>query len=115
MRMNFGGSYAVNAFTFGARVRWIDELDAINASLGSATGSADGDNFIGYDKVNSHTETDVFMQYMATEGIELTLGANNIFDVDPPYVYSTGNNTDPALYGTAIPGVTYYMNAAFKF
>lgn len=113
MRMNFGGNYAINAFTFGARLRWIDELDAINTFSAGAT--ADGNNAIGYDTVDSHTEMDVFVQYSAMDGIQLTGGINNVFGEDPPYVFATGNNTDVALYGSAVPGTTYYLNASFKF
>jgi len=56
-----------------------------------------GVNAFGYDDVRSHTEVDLHVGYNL-ENYRAVLGANDVFDKDPPYVFSSGNNTDLFLY-----------------
>lgn len=58
----------------------------------------DGDNVFGYDTVPSHTEHDLRVSWLLGD-YQLLLGLNDVFDKDPPYVFSSGNNTDLFLYG----------------
>ena len=58
----------------------------------------DGDNVFGYDTVPSHTEHDLRVGWLVG-AYRFLLGVNDVFDNDPPYVFSSGNNTDLFLYG----------------
>lgn len=58
----------------------------------------DGNNAFGYDEVPSHTEHDVRVGWRL-DAYRFLLGVNDVFDNDPPYVFSTGTNTDLFLYG----------------
>ncbi len=56
-----------------------------------------GVNAFGYDDVRSHTEVDLRVGYNL-ENYRAVIGVNDVFDKDPPYVFSSGNNTDLFLY-----------------
>ena len=58
----------------------------------------DGNNVFGYDTVPSHTEHDIRVGWLMGD-YRFLLGVNDVFDNDPPYVFSSGNNTDLFLYG----------------
>jgi iron complex outermembrane receptor protein len=46
-------------------------------------------------------------------GFGFALGANNLFDVDPPACFTCGlNNMDPTTYD--VPGTFFYARATFK-
>ncbi len=57
----------------------------------------DGNNVFGYEDVPSHTEHDVRVRYNLDQ-YTIVFGVNDLFDRDPPYVFSSGNNTDLFLY-----------------
>ncbi|MEM6708773.1 MAG: TonB-dependent receptor, partial [Pseudomonadota bacterium] len=57
----------------------------------------DGNNVLGYDGPPSHTEHDFRIAYNFDK-VRVVFGVNDVFDNDPPYVFSTGNNTDLFLY-----------------
>ncbi|MFK7912604.1 MAG: TonB-dependent receptor plug domain-containing protein [Pseudomonadales bacterium] len=57
----------------------------------------DGNNVLNYDGPPSHTEHDMRVSYN-WDRYRATFGVNDVFDNDPPYVFSTGNNTDLFLY-----------------
>lgn len=57
----------------------------------------DGNNAFGYERVKAHMEHDVRVAWNLNE-YRVLLGVNNLFDNDPPYVFSTGANTDLFLY-----------------
>lgn len=57
----------------------------------------DGNNPFNYEKVNSHTEHDLRIGFNR-DRYNVLLGVNDVFDNDPPYVFSSGNNTDTFLY-----------------
>ena len=63
-----------------------------------ATRVFDGDNAFGYDTVPSHTEHDIRVGWNPG-AYRVLLGVNDLFDNDPPYVFSSGTNTDLFLYG----------------
>ena len=58
----------------------------------------DGKNVFGYDHVPSHTEHDLRVGWIFRD-YRFLAGVNDLFDNDPPYVFSSGNNTDLFLYG----------------
>ena len=58
----------------------------------------DGNNAFGYDTVPSHSEHDIRIGWNLDQ-YRAVLGVNDLFDHDPPYVFSSGTNTDLFLYG----------------
>ncbi len=54
-------------------------------------------NIFGYEDVPSHTEWDMRVRYNWDQ-YTAVFGVNDVFDRDPPYVFSSGNNTDLFLY-----------------
>ena len=71
------------------RMRFIDDMDDPRY---------DGNNAFGYDTVPSHTEHDIRVGWNPG-AYRVMLGVNDLFDNDPPYVFSSGTNTDLFLYG----------------
>ncbi|MCR9279039.1 MAG: TonB-dependent receptor [Pseudomonadaceae bacterium] len=57
----------------------------------------DGNNPFGYSGASSHTEHDLRAAYNFDK-YRVMVGINDVFDNDPPYVFSSGNNTDLFLY-----------------
>jgi outer membrane receptor protein involved in Fe transport len=57
----------------------------------------DGNNPFDYDSVRRHFEHDV-RAGLSLGNFDVMLGVNNLFDRDPPYVFSSGNNSDLFLY-----------------
>jgi iron complex outermembrane receptor protein len=46
-------------------------------------------------------------------GLGFAIGANNLFDVDPPACFTCGlNNMDPTTYD--VPGTFYYARVSLK-
>jgi len=115
IRLNFGLDYQVGDWSVGWRTRMIGELDAINCFNGACTVNADGANPLGYDKVPAHWEHDLRARWNITDTFTASLGVNNLFDEEPPYVFSTGNNTIPDLYTTAVTGRFYFARLVAKF
>ena len=74
---------------FTWRMRFIDDMDDPRY---------DGNNAFGYDTVPSHTEHDIRVGWNPG-AYRVLLGVNDLFDKDPPYVFSSGTNTDLFLYG----------------
>lgn len=107
-RLNFGADYAYGDWNFGWRGRYIDGLDAINSF-------ADGNNPIGYDTVDSHFEHDLTVAWNVRDDLRVFAGVNNVTDEEPPYVFSTGNNTDTGLYGSAVLGRFFYARVTMQF
>ncbi len=58
----------------------------------------DGENVFGYDHVPSHLEHDLRVGWIYND-YRFLAGVNDVLDNDPPYVFSSGNNTDLFLYG----------------
>jgi len=105
-RLNFGADYDIGAFSFGWQGRMISELETLNF---------DGNNFLNYGKVPEHWEHDVLGRWKVSDSITTTLGVNNVFDEDPEYVFSTGNNTSTDLYGSAVTGRWYFLQFRADF
>lgn len=73
---------------FGVRTRYIHGMNDPRFN---------GVNAFGYDDVRSHTEVDLRVGYNL-DIYRAVIGVNDVFDKDPPYVFSSGNNTDLFLY-----------------
>lgn len=58
----------------------------------------DGNNAFGYNDVPSYDNHDLRVVYNWGDNYRLLVGVNNVLDEDPPYVFSSGNNTDTFLY-----------------
>jgi outer membrane receptor protein involved in Fe transport len=115
VRLNFGAEYEIGGLSFELRTRMIGELDALNCFNGPCTVNADGANFLGYDKVPEQWEHDVLFRWKATDTFRFLLGVNNVTDEDPPYVFSTGNNTMVDSYTTAVTGRFFFVRGTAEF
>ncbi|ACA87353.1 TonB-dependent receptor domain-containing protein [Shewanella woodyi] len=64
--------------------------------------------------VDSNIVVDFQTNYAATEHLTITAGVDNLFDEQPPFVYSAfGANTDVSTYD--VIGRTVYLRAGIKF
>jgi outer membrane receptor protein involved in Fe transport len=88
IKANFVGNVDWNNFDFTWRTRYIH---------GMSDPRFDGNNAFGYEDVPSHTEHDIRVGWNL-ENYRIVFGVNDLFDRDPPYLFSTGNNTDLFLY-----------------
>ncbi len=88
IRGNFNANVDWQSWDFGLRARYIHGMDDPRF---------DGNNVFGYSDVDAHTEIDLRASYN-WDKYRATLGVNDVFDNDPPYVFSSGNNTDLFLY-----------------
>jgi len=89
IKANFNANVSWNAWDFSWRLRYIHSMS--DPSFTKET------NVFGYEDVPSHTESDVRVRYN-WEQYTAVFGVNDLFDRDPPYVFSSGNNTDLFLY-----------------
>ncbi len=78
-----------NEWDFIARARYIHSMS--DPSFDEDT------NIFGYEDVPSHTEWDIRVRYNWDQ-YTAVFGVNDVFDRDPPYIFSSGNNTDLFLY-----------------
>lgn len=64
-------------------------------------------------RMDSTFYTDVQLRWTIGEGFGFALGANNLFDVDPPACFTCGlNNMDPTTYD--VPGTFFYARATLR-
>ena len=89
IRANFNANVSMDAWNFTWRVRYIHSMS--DPTFDERT------NVFGYEEVTSHTEHDLRVGYNWTR-YSASLGVNDVFDKDPPYVFSPANNTDLSLY-----------------
>ena len=101
IRGNFNIGADWQSWDFNLRVRYIHGMNDPRF-----TGD---DNVFGYDDVESHTEFDVRASYN-WDKYRVTVGVNDVTDEDPPYVFSSGNNSDLFLYGAM--GRYFFMRAS---
>jgi outer membrane receptor protein involved in Fe transport len=93
-----------SAFNLGLRWRYQSSLDDVSAVLTPATAQVG---------VPAYALWDMFGSVNVTKSFELRFGINNLFDKDLPYVASSQNGTDVALYDPI--GRSFYIGARFKF
>lgn len=96
--------YRSEAFGFGARWRYQSELDDVSAVLTPATAQ------IG---VAAYSLFDLFASVRVGDRLELRGGINNLTDKSLPFVASSQNGTDVALYDPI--GRSFYMGARISF
>ena len=92
-----------NGFGAGVRVDYTSEFIDTGAGL-----DPNGDPFF----VESWTRTNAYVQYDGDDGIRIRLGANNIFDEDPPLADET-NGYDAAYH--SIRGRELYIDVRKRF
>jgi iron complex outermembrane receptor protein len=64
-------------------------------------------------RMDSTFYTDLQLRWTIDEGFGFALGANNLFNVDPPACFTCGlNNMDPTTYD--VPGTFFYARATLR-
>jgi len=96
--------YRSGISTLGLRWRYQSALDDVSSVLTPATAQVG---------VPAYALWDLFASTKVSEGLELRAGVNNLFDKDLPYVASSQNGTDVALYDPI--GRSFYVGARIKF
>jgi len=71
----------------------------------------DGNNPFGYSGVGSYQKHDIRMSYNL-EDYRFLFGMNNLTNEEPPYVFSSGNNSDTNLYD--VRGLYYFVRVEAK-
>ncbi|MEM7099837.1 MAG: TonB-dependent receptor [Pseudomonadota bacterium] len=89
IRGNFSGQVQWEDWSFLLRGRYIHGMTDPDFTAET--------NTFGYEDVPSHTEWDLRARY-SWDQYTAVVGVNDIFDRDPPYVFSSGNNSDLFLY-----------------
>ena len=89
IRGNFNTQISWEEWAFIVRARYIHGMS--DPSFTEET------NIFGYEDVPSHTEWDLRVRYNWDQ-YTAVVGVNDVFDRDPPYIFSSGNNTDLFLY-----------------
>lgn len=97
--------YEIDEWTFTWRTHYISAMHNIQVVEPNAL------NYTGPGDYFMH---DARVSYDLFESTRLTFGVNNVLNTDPPYVFSTGNNTNPYLYGEAVVGRYYFMRIKTK-
>ncbi|MBL8271358.1 TonB-dependent receptor, partial [Steroidobacter sp.] len=89
-RANLSASYGIGPFAFGARLRWIGEMD------NRAAVQFPGERFTG---VPSITYVDVSATWKFMDKSSFRIGLNNATDKQPPrYAPNVQSGTDPSTY-----------------
>ena len=89
IRANFIGTVDWRDFDFTWRMRYVHSMSDPDFTRET--------NVFAYENVRSHTEHDLRVAWNY-DSYRVVVGVNDIFDRDPPYVFNSGNNTDPFLY-----------------
>ena len=97
IRAIWNNQVSMNEWDFIVRARYIHGMSDPDFDEDS--------NIFGYEDVPSHTEWDLRVRYNWDQ-YTAVLGVNDVFDRDPPYIFSSGNNTDLFLYS---PVGRYYF------
>jgi outer membrane receptor protein involved in Fe transport len=96
--------YRSDSGTLGFRWRYQSKLRDVSAVLTPATAQVG---------VDAYSLWDMFATVKADRGYELRLGVNNLFDKKLPFVASSQNGTDVALYDAI--GRSFYAGVRFNF
>ncbi|MGN8001291.1 TonB-dependent receptor domain-containing protein [Sphingomonas sp. 22176] len=96
--------YRSDRGSFGLRWRYQDKLADISSVLTPATAQVG---------VGAYATWDAFATIKAAKGFEFRLGVNNLFDKSLPFVASSQNGTDVALYDAI--GRSFYAGVRFGF
>ncbi|WOT04066.1 TonB-dependent receptor domain-containing protein [Shewanella youngdeokensis] len=105
LKTNFTVNWSISDFDSSLITRYISGVTETES--GWWTNPFDRD-------VSSNLTVDFQTNYAASEHLTLTAGVDNLFDEQPPFVYSAfGANTDVSTYD--VIGRTIYVRAGFKF
>jgi len=97
--------FEIDDWTFNWRAHFIRGLNDIQTVQ---------PNFLNYTGPGNYLMHDARVSYDINENVRATFGVNNVFGEDPPYVFNTGNNTNPYLYSEAVIGRYYFMRVKAK-
>jgi iron complex outermembrane receptor protein len=97
-------AYRSDLFGLGVRWRYQSKLKDVTSVLTPATAQVG---------VPSYSLFDLFANLNVTEEIEVRAGVNNLLDKDLPFVASSQNGTDVALYDAI--GRSFYLGLRFGF
>jgi iron complex outermembrane receptor protein len=70
-------------------------------------------NFKNYSGTPDYYVHNVLVRWSAVEGVDVSLGINNVFDKDPPYAFVTTRNTLPAMFDQL--GRYFFGSMSVKF
>ncbi|MFS1422328.1 TonB-dependent receptor domain-containing protein [Shewanella sp. 10N.286.48.B5] len=105
LKTNFTVSWAVADFNSSLITRYISGVKEVEAGWWTAPFERD---------VDSNIVVDFQTNYMLNDHVTLTAGVDNVFDEEPPFVYSAfGANTDVSTYD--VIGRSIYVRAGIKF
>jgi outer membrane receptor protein involved in Fe transport len=107
-RGNLTGSYSINAFDFQWQVNYVDAVRDINYG-----GSIPVKNLKNYSGVSEYFSHDVLARWTPKEDLRLSVGVNNLFDKDPPYVFATARNSSAVLHDQI--GRYFFMSLSKEF
>jgi outer membrane receptor protein involved in Fe transport len=57
---------------------------------------------------------DVRIRWNFLENTNASFGVNNLFGIDPPYVFNSSYNTSTALFGEAVVGRYFFLRVTTK-
>ena len=97
-------AYRSDMFGLGLRWRYQSEMKDVSAVLTPATAQVG---------VPDYSLWDMFGTVSIDDEIELRAGVNNLFDKELPFVASSQNGTDTALYDAI--GRSFYVGVRFGF
>ncbi|MCH7743514.1 MAG: hypothetical protein IIB71_12720, partial [Proteobacteria bacterium] len=100
---NLNTSVAWKNWTFSWNMRYISGMDDPRF---------DGNNPFGYSGPGSYDKHDLRVAY-AWDKYRVLVGVNNVLDDDPPYLFSSGNNSDVNLYD--VRGQYWYVRFSANF
>lgn len=107
-RTNTSVKYAIGDWQATLQHRYIPKID-------DTSSRGNGRNPLNYDYIDEHSILDARVRWDATETTRLLFGVNNLMDEEPPYVFNTGNNTAPGLYGSAVVGRFLFARVTQSF
>ncbi len=70
-------------------------------------------NLKDYNGVPPYFSHDLLVRWKPLDDIKLTVGVNNVFDKDPPYVFATARNASSVLHDQL--GRYYFMSVSKEF
>lgn len=105
-RLTGGAQYDFSDMFFRVQARFIPGMTVIDRVQ---------PNFLGYTGTDAHTEIDIRAGWDPMERTSIVVGVNNLTNKEPPYVFNTGNNTAPGVYGTAVVGRYFFIRATQSF
>lgn len=112
-RLNFSADYDIGRWGFGATVQYTPYIEDPRGVYDGTNGPVA--NPVNYDGIEDYMDLDVRVNFDATDTTRLLFGVNNVTNEEPPYAFSTGTNTVPGLYGSAVVGRYFFARISQRF